>query len=485
MRRNPHPPPGNWYPGRDRFPACFHGDNTTNLHYHGTHVSPEGSSDNVLVEVRPGESFVNDFVLTRNDTLPPRYDAEQPPGTHWYHPHKHGSVALQVINGMAGAFIVEGEIDDELNRFYVDSGRALLEKLLVIQQYGDKINLDAAPDEASAPPMTVNGQFQPVIRMRPGEVQRWRLVNATMQQLSHKRFRFMEKSVYAAALETALRRGTTVAFSVHPGVVPEFREMARDGVPFTGETYERLQSELEIEMAPGNRVDVLVKAPSQTGQAVLAMVNATELPPEARVRAPQQYLIAVDVGGDRIDMPWPDANVFQRAFPAYLRDIEASEIRIRRRVEFKMDGKVGGSGGAQSPPRFTIDGKEFDPGRVDQVMLMGAAEEWTIVNTSPPGAIHPFHIHINPFQVVEIYDPQLMGETPRVMRPPYVWQDTIVLPPSFDATLPDGRTERRYGHVKIRHRFLDFPGKFVLHCHILGHEDRGMMQLVEVIDPRA
>ena len=115
-------------------------------------------------------------------------------------------------------------------------------------------------------------------------------------------------------------------------------------------------------------------------------------------------------------------------------------------------------------------------------MLMGAAEEWTIVNTSPPGAIHPFHIHINPFQVIEIYDPESMGETPQIMKPPYVWQDTIVLPPSFDVRTASGTTERRYGHVKIRHRFLDFPGKFVLHCHILGHEDRGMMQLVEVVD---
>lgn len=487
VRRNPNPPPGNWYPGRDRFPACFHGDNTTNLHYHGSHVSPEGSGDNVLVEVRPGETFENDFVLTKNDSLPPRFAAEQPPGTHWYHPHKHGSVALQVINGMAGAFIVEGDVDDELNRFYTDSGHELEEKLLVIQQFGDKINLDFSPDRASAPPVTVNGAFQPVIRMRPNEVQRWRLVNATMQQLAHKRYRFLNKSVYDAAFRSAAARATgrpfQLPFANEAGDVPEIRQIARDGVQFAGETYERLRGEQEFELAPGNRIDILVKAPPRPGQAVLDLVNATELPAEAPIRASEQYLVAVEISGDPVDMPLPDANVFQRVFPAYLEDIDESEIRIRRRVEFKMEGKVGGAGGESSPPRFTIDGREFDPGRVDQVMLMGAAEEWTIVNTSPPGAIHPFHIHINPFQVVEVYDPELMGETPQVMKPPYVWQDTIVLPPSFDATTVHGLKVRRYGHVKIRHRFVDFPGKFVLHCHILGHEDRGMMQLVEVIDP--
>src|SRR5258708_39789220 len=70
----------------------------TNLHTHGLHVSPAGNSDNVFREIPPGASFQYTF------TIPP----DHPSGTFWYHPHKHGSVAYQMANGMAGALIVEG-----------------------------------------------------------------------------------------------------------------------------------------------------------------------------------------------------------------------------------------------------------------------------------------------------------------------------------------------------------------------------------------
>jgi FtsP/CotA-like multicopper oxidase with cupredoxin domain len=99
--------------------------------------------------------------------------------------------------------------------------------------------------------------------------------------------------------------------------------------------------------------------------------------------------------------------------------------------------------------------------------------EWTNINqTTVP---HPFHIHVNPFQIVEYFDPSKANAGTK-MPAPYVWQDTIEIP--ANATSPDGT--QRDGYVKMRSRFCDFTGKFVLHCHILGHEDRGMMQICEV-----
>jgi FtsP/CotA-like multicopper oxidase with cupredoxin domain len=83
--------------------------------------------------------------------------------------------------------------------------------------------------------------------------------------------------------------------------------------------------------------------------------------------------------------------------------------------------------------------------------------------------IWAFHIHLNPFFVKEFYDPQ--GGLP---DPGRRWQDTIIIPPAS----ADGQTP---GHVVIRHRFPEIVDKFVIHCHILGHEDRGMMQVVEVV----
>lgn len=107
--------------------------------------------------------------------------------------------------------------------------------------------------------------------------------------------------------------------------------------------------------------------------------------------------------------------------------------------------------------RFFINGKEFDAERVDVRPRLGTAEEWTLRNSSDEQ--HPFHIHVNDFQVVSIdgrpYDASGV-------------QDTVPLLPDQD--------------VVIRIRFTDFPGKFVFHCHILNHEDNGMMAVVEVVE---
>ena len=130
-----------------------------------------------------------------------------------------------------------------------------------------------------------------------------------------------------------------------------------------------------------------------------------------------------------------------------------------------------GGTGAPPIPQFYIDNKKFEEGVIDQVMLLGQAEDWTVKNTSLTGVTHPFHIHVNPFQVIEIFDPATM-DAPEVLEYPE-WHDTMQIPAAIGTTA---------GYIKIRSRFVDFPGKFVLHCHILGHEDRGMMQLIEVVD---
>jgi len=93
------------------------------------------------------------------------------------------------------------------------------------------------------------------------------------------------------------------------------------------------------------------------------------------------------------------------------------------------------------------------------------------------GAAHPFHIHINPFQVVEILNP-------KVSKNPYDFRHlgyggTIFAIPQ--AAVPPDSTDGKVvsGYFKMLSRFVDFTGMYVLHCHILGHEDRGMMQLVQ------
>ena len=105
-----------------------------------------------------------------------------------------------------------------------------------------------------------------------------------------------------------------------------------------------------------------------------------------------------------------------------------------------------------------VDGKVFGEGEV-RTLKLGAVEEWTVgVEPDSLERFHPFHIHVNSFQVTRD-DP--FG------NPEVIWRDTL------------GLTTR--GPRKIRMRYEDFHGKFVLHCHILNHEDRGMMQAVEIV----
>jgi FtsP/CotA-like multicopper oxidase with cupredoxin domain len=123
-----------------------------------------------------------------------------------------------------------------------------------------------------------------------------------------------------------------------------------------------------------------------------------------------------------------------------------------------------------APPTHTINGKQFN-GDIDQYMKLGATEEWNLFNDTPStGPAHPFHIHINPFQVIAMFDPAQMpaslSTTGVALRPPWVWWDDFALPPG--------------GWVRMWTRFVDYTGTYVFHCHIVGHEDRGMMQLVNV-----
>jgi FtsP/CotA-like multicopper oxidase with cupredoxin domain len=117
-------------------------------------------------------------------------------------------------------------------------------------------------------------------------------------------------------------------------------------------------------------------------------------------------------------------------------------------------------GGTDDNPTFLLDGKEFNPNVVNQVMTLGTTEEWHLVNET--SETHPFHIHINPFQVISI-------------------NGIPVDRKSLDDTFPIPA----HGEVVMRTKYRDFDGKYVLHCHILFHEDHGMMQVVEVVKPNA
>ncbi len=502
----PPGPPVNLYPGAqnpDTPPSCFHGDNITNLHYHGTHVTPNGHGDNVMVDVYPKghvppPSPPNSYQFPNNFTIPlPPPDSNstdfskpfqmgQAPGTHWYHAHKHGSVALQLLNGMAGAFIIEGEFDDQLETLL--PGLRSTEKVMVIQQLGDTITIEPGPPlytcAGGDPLPLVNGQLQPTIEMKPGEIQRWRFVNATMQQVSHLTYRFIGQDVYSTYNAASATRGS--AFPSDSGYAPEIRQIAYDGIQLAPERYDdtAFGRSQEFTMAPGNRVDILVKAPATPGKSVLAFKLLHGRPPAGcPVRTlVDLFLLNLNVTGSPVSPPMSfpivtsDPKTSYPAMPSWLQWNEKdprNKILKERTLHFDtVDYSIDQTG------RPAIDGRAFDmKADTAQCVSLDTAEEWTLKNYWD-SSIHPFHIHVNPFQVLEVFDPN--AATQVVLSAPYNWYDTIAIPASKTVG-----TDLTPGYVKIRTRFVDFPGTFVLHCHILDHEDRGMMQEVQVVDSKS
>jgi FtsP/CotA-like multicopper oxidase with cupredoxin domain len=408
----------------------------------------------------------------------------QAPGTHWYHSHKHGSTALNSFNGMSGVFIVEGQYDADLNKFYAGKGpggTGLKQQVMVIQQFAAALNLMTAQGSPTGnqgttkePLPFVNGMHQPVVTMRPGETQLWRILNACAQ------------------VQVGATGFTPVAgpSGVAPGPMT-YKQIAQDGVQFHIKNFDLpSNNNPKLRLSPGNRADLLVEAPSTPGTYSLNVnlypfpANASSTPP-----GPTTTLLTVQVAGDPIPaMGFPEGANYPE-FPQFLKDIDPRTIYIRREIVFNSVQGIGHGNPAPNgtlPPQHTINGAQFENNIINQVMVLGNAEEWTLKNTTTI-VQHPFHIHINPFQIVEFFDPSLdpnidpnnpyaSKQCFATLQAPYVWWDTIGIPAAItknNIVIP--------GHVKIRHRFDDFTGMYVIHCHILAHEDRGMMQLVEVV----
>jgi len=589
--------------GGDAFPDCFHGSSTGNIHFHGTHTNPNGTGDNVFLEVRPSpivngrptepdEIFANQFndffkacyerlksnplvewPLSWNEkplgpwddppgsgnpnpntwtgqqalllqaydqdkpaaqklwpqdlqqlqtNLWPQYyigaypycfqipdkDAMQPvtagppkmgqaPGTHWYHAHKHGSTAINVANGMTGVFIIEGPTyDDKLNAWYGDEWTQR-QPILLINQLGVTPNLlRSGPGQTDkGPDFSVNGRIQPVIDMKPGEVQLWRIANTS---------------------------GRSGAYFIGPPPGFNWRQIAQDGVQFADQNYQASQNQ-PFMMASGNRVDLLVQAPRTP--AIYPVIVQHAVDPTDLKSAYPVTLVSVRIKATDQPVTGQPSQFIPAAPtpPKFLDDIGNDEVQGTRTIAFASTGP-----GAQYS-QHTINGKKFDGLSNAQTVLLNTVEEWTITNaTANPNISHPFHIHVNPFQVTEVFEPNGTVPNPDPTKPrlpkflfttaalapgqcyieqadtdpkdwkiftytdpndkstwtpcplataePRVWWDVFPIPSARKA--PNGKL--MLGYFKLRSRFVDYPGYFVLHCHILAHEDRGMMTTVEV-----
>lgn len=398
---NDLPPNRDWMPRDITRPHQF---NNTNFHFHGAHCSPSGIADNVMRTMLPGKSYDIEIALPADHTR----------GTYWYHPHHHGSADVQVASGMVGAIVVEGDFA-EVPEIAAARERVMLLSQVVFDAFGmiEDFGSTLFPEDATRF-LAINGQRRPTIAMRPGEVQRWRVVGSQYQD--------------NILMELAGHRLNVIAY---------------DGIALGA-----MQEKKQLLMAPGQRADVLVQA----GAPGTYELNA--MPYDQGHASPSGPLARVVVSGEPMAMKLPSA--LPRPPFETIRD---SEITNRRTLVFSGAGDPPDNDPGAHWQEFTtlIDGKTFDPARIDQRVKLGAVEEWTIRNIHHHDD-HVFHIHTNPFQVTEID-----GKRPDDL----VWRDTVTV-------------TRAGGSTVFRSRFLDYTGIFMLHCHMMNHEEMGMMQTVEV-----
>lgn len=213
-----------------------------------------------------------------------------------------------------------------------------------------------------------------------------------------------------------------------------WQQIASDGNPLR-----EVWSRDVILLSPGERIDALIQGGAEGSYALRSLAWGEDIETQAQ---PERVLATLISTGEAVNpLPLPET-----LLP--FDDLARAQIDRQREITFEE---------TDDPFSVTIDGMTFDPDRIDQTVELGATEEWVIRNTSVEW--HPFHIHVNDYQVMSVNGEPVAAHS---------WEDTTAVPGN--------------GEIVIRTRFLDFPGKSVYHCHLLDHEDEGMMGVFEVVE---
>ncbi|MCL5271646.1 MAG: multicopper oxidase family protein [bacterium] len=367
--------------------------NITNLHTHGWHVSPNSPSDFVMYDLMPGETFHH---IYETDML----DAG---ALNFYHPHRHGVSAEQYWAGLAGPLVVE----DETNLL---SG---FETHIMVLKDISLSGTEPAPHSMMNDYMMgkegsvvmVNGQVNPRLYTKKGQVQRWRILNA-----SNARF-------YRLALESHT-----------------FQVIGTDG-GLLDKPYARG----ELLLSPGERVDVLIKTGLSSGNYRL---RALPYARHGMMSSPTITLLTMSYNGNR-----SPAQSVPAAINTNAKRLNISTAGLPQRTLALSMGMGNGY----------INGQDFDVNPYVIDSDVGTYEVWTIVNQS--GMDHPFHQHVNHGQVLSISGGDANYASMLTTTP--ARKDTVLVP--------------KWGSVTLLIPVMDFCGMAMFHCHILEHEDIGMM----------
>jgi len=383
----------------------------TNLHFHGLTVSPDAPQDDVL-----------NMMAMPGQVL--RYTVQIPkdhaPGLYWYHTHPHGESHRQVLDGMSGALVIEG-IES-----YFPPLAGLPERVLVVRgrsivndpQSADlKHRVELSSDVCGAEPetpeevFTLNGSVRPQIEIAPGERQFWRLVNASAD-------RYLDLQL----------EGQT------------FEIVAMDGMPIAlHDPNHRTRIVGHVLLPPAGRLEAIVTGPA-VGTPRRLVSRCVDTGPDGD---PNPAMVLADV------VPRPAAGSMPKVVESSRKpDLKALDLAAEEKapprfiVTFTEDKKG-----------FYINGEKFVPDAAPMVRgKIGTFQHWRIVNATKE--LHPMHIHQVHFLAY--------AENDKPITDP-MWLDTV--------NVPYG------GSVDVIMDFTDpvIRGMSVFHCHLLNHEDKGMM----------
>ena len=402
-----------------------------NNHTHGLHVSPNFSSDNVLLSMPAGQGFVYEYKI----------DQAQPDGLYWVHPHNHMYSTEQVARGLSSMLIV-GTPDSSIVQLANLPERTMaLQAQNVIPAAG---STPQAINGGTGNQLTINGLVNPVITAQPGQTEVWNIANMTS--------------------------GLTTQFSLKNTTTNTFQDIvvvAQDGVayntPVTLTAAQQAGGTL-LTLGTGGRYSILVTAPAVAGQSVRLQMNS-----QNNAGINNTYNVTMTASGTLVSsLPTPTV-LTTTGYSAYT-DLSTATVAENRTVTFTIDPNPAGNGGNS---QFQINGEVFPNPQISQPML-NDVEEWTLINNSK--VPHPFHYHVNDVQVMSMFVPSNNKNIGMVtVTTPQQWYQDVVLVPA--AQVDANGTVITPGRVVIRIKNLDFTGSFVYHCHILAHEDRGMMSL--------
>src|SRR6201996_1306294 len=412
----------------------------TNIHFHGTNVAPVCGQDEVIhTLVAPGQSF--DY----NVQIP----ANEPPGLYWYHPHPHGFSEGQVQGGATGALIVEGlqNVDTSLAGL-TERTFVLRDQLLPNSELNDS-NIPAWDLSINYVPVTYPGYTPAIIQTNPGQQELWRVANTGADTIFNLQY---------------LVNGTPQPVQV----------VAIDGYPIAaGSSGQQSASETSILLPPGSRAEFVITTPNLGDKAQLVTQYWNTGPdgdfdpsrPIANIVSQtgvENSTTAATPAAKHLPSKTVAAKVtrfaaLSSATPIAQRNLYFSETLLDPTNPLSPTTffitEVG-----QTPTVFTMN----KPPNI--TVHSGTVEDWVVENRAQEDHI---------FDIQQIHD-QVLEVNGQPVNDPAI-RDTVDIP-YWSGSGP-------YPSVKVRMDFRDpnIIGTFVYHCHILEHEDGGMMGEILVL----